>query len=246
MRDEKLIELVRQHSFLYNQEERGYSDSEKKEAAWRDIGKIINLTAKDCKKQWTLLRDCFRRALKKRRDTSSGQASTKIKKWKFEDEMSFLIPYFKERECITSLDIACNLSVEVNDIAQETTDLTSNEISSPNPDNIHAIANKSKNNKKRKSDMASETVMNYAVQNRNIDDSNELFFKSLAATVNKLTPYNQAIAKARTFAIVSELELQELSNKNDYTTETLITTPLPSSSRHLQNPRLRSGDCGGG
>jgi len=56
-----------------------------------------------CKKTWTNLRDSFRRALKKKRETKSGQAASKIKKWKFEDEMSFLLPFMQERETCTNL-----------------------------------------------------------------------------------------------------------------------------------------------
>lgn len=51
------------------------------------------------------MRDGFRQSLKKKRDTKSGQAATKIKKWKYDNEMSFLTPYIKERETITSVEV---------------------------------------------------------------------------------------------------------------------------------------------
>lgn len=50
----------------------------------------------DCKKKWSLLRDAYRKAIKNRQ-TRSGQANVPIKKWKFEDLMSFLVPIFAER-----------------------------------------------------------------------------------------------------------------------------------------------------
>lgn len=49
------------------------------------------------------LRDSFRRAIKKKRETKSGQAASKIKKWKFEDEMSFLLPFMQERNTCSNL-----------------------------------------------------------------------------------------------------------------------------------------------
>lgn len=42
MHNEKLIELVRYYSFLYNQEDKSYSDNDKKDAAWKEIGKMLN------------------------------------------------------------------------------------------------------------------------------------------------------------------------------------------------------------
>lgn len=56
-----------------------------------------------CKKTWANLRDSFRRALKRRRETKSGQTVSKIRKWKFEDEMSFLLPFMQERDTCGNL-----------------------------------------------------------------------------------------------------------------------------------------------
>ena len=42
MHNEQLIEAVRNYSFLYNQEDKSYSDNDKKDAAWKEIGKILN------------------------------------------------------------------------------------------------------------------------------------------------------------------------------------------------------------
>lgn len=52
-----------------------------------------------CKKTWTNLREAHRRAIKKK-TTKSGQAAGIGKKWQYEDEMSFLIPYYKERATV--------------------------------------------------------------------------------------------------------------------------------------------------
>jgi len=49
------------------------------------------------------LRDAFKRAVKKS-VTKSGQKSKHIKKWKFEDEMSFLRPHMKERDSISNIE----------------------------------------------------------------------------------------------------------------------------------------------
>lgn len=67
----------------------------------------------DCKKSWALLRDAFRRAIKKTRELKSGQASVPTRKWKYEDEMSFLLPFFKDRPTI------CTVQYQNNDIFDE-------------------------------------------------------------------------------------------------------------------------------
>ncbi|CAG5030441.1 unnamed protein product [Parnassius apollo] len=53
--------------------------------------KKLQETRTECKKAWALLQDAFRRSIKKRKDTKSGQASIPDKKWKYKDEMSFLL-----------------------------------------------------------------------------------------------------------------------------------------------------------
>lgn len=60
-----------------------------------------NISVEDCKKKWINLRDTFRRAAKK--SGKSGQISKPIKKWKFEDDMSFLRPHMKVRDSISSV-----------------------------------------------------------------------------------------------------------------------------------------------
>ncbi|XP_071653243.1 uncharacterized protein [Temnothorax longispinosus] len=55
-----------------------------------------------CKTRWSNIRDNFRKSLK-RRVTKSGQAASKIIKYKFEEELQFLLPYLKERETISNV-----------------------------------------------------------------------------------------------------------------------------------------------
>ncbi|XP_014271110.1 uncharacterized protein [Halyomorpha halys] len=102
---EQLIECVRDFPLLYNLEEKEYCDTDKKERAWKEIGVLMNKSAIDCKKQWYNLRDCYRRAIKKRKDTRPGQEAKKIKRWKFEEEMSFLLPHLNPRGNTTTVNV---------------------------------------------------------------------------------------------------------------------------------------------
>jgi len=63
----------------------------------------LPFSATVCKKTWTSLRDSYRRVLKRKRETKSGQAASQNKKWKFEDEMSFLLPFMQERDTYSNL-----------------------------------------------------------------------------------------------------------------------------------------------
>lgn len=53
------------------------------------------------KKRWTSLRDCYRKALIKRK-TKSGQATSSTKLWKYEQQMSFLKTHFGDKRPQTS------------------------------------------------------------------------------------------------------------------------------------------------
>ncbi|XP_026685418.1 uncharacterized protein LOC113470876, partial [Diaphorina citri] len=55
-----------------------------------------------CKKRWESLRGQLRKHLKAR-ETSTGRAAKKIRKWKLEDEMAFLIPFLKDKARVSSL-----------------------------------------------------------------------------------------------------------------------------------------------
>lgn len=53
--------------------------------------------AEEAKEKWNKLRRCFCNAINRRRNKKSGQAATKIIPWKFEHQMSFLLPFLENR-----------------------------------------------------------------------------------------------------------------------------------------------------
>ncbi|GBP93769.1 hypothetical protein EVAR_16287_1 [Eumeta japonica] len=61
-------------------------------------------------------------------------------------------------------------------------------------------------------------------------DELDRFFLSISETVKKVSPYLQAIAKNKTFSLVSEMELQQLASPRFITTTPQYTdTPSPAS-----------------
>ncbi|CAG4954040.1 unnamed protein product [Parnassius apollo] len=61
-------------------------------------------TAAACKQRWQGLRDAYRRALNKKKG-KSGQAAKDIKKWKYEEEMSFVALFFAEKKPLESVEL---------------------------------------------------------------------------------------------------------------------------------------------
>ncbi|KAF5299490.1 hypothetical protein FQR65_LT01072 [Abscondita terminalis] len=163
----------------------------------------------NCKKHWTVLRDGFRRNLKKRK--SLGGSSTK--KWKYEDEMNFLKPYLKERPI--SSPTGYNSSTEDPEPTPEDTGMQESEDDSVEPSDSF---------KKEKRRPHQNTIVF-----ENEDEIDSLFY-SLAKTVKKMDPYYRALAKARVCSIVSDLELQNLTRQPGATPSTSVSTQVPSPS----------------
>lgn len=108
-------------------------------------------------------------------------------------------------------------------------------------------------NYKNRQESTSATSEDHVLNNKKTDtqqvttsdiDTNDidLFFNSIAATVKKLCPYNQVVAKTTVFSMVSQLEMAEMSGTSKFLSptpsspiassqsshNTLIATPLPS------------------
>ncbi|CAG9793096.1 unnamed protein product [Diatraea saccharalis] len=106
---EALIIEVESRTFLYAKALPDYSNKIVKNNAWESITKNLsedwealtneekNSRSKTCRDRWRRIRDNYRRA-KKLRKTKSGQAATNMKKPKYEDLLSFLIPYISNED----------------------------------------------------------------------------------------------------------------------------------------------------
>lgn len=169
---------------------------------------------KECKKTWTGLRDSYRRNLRKRK-TAGDSGTPYVKKWKYDAEMSFIQPYLKERPFIPSQDVSLSsdddyyATAEIDDSLHQLDDNKNNTASSNNS----ALRASTESNSR-----VSEEMLKYLLDTKK--DEIETLFYSLAQTVKKMTPYYQAVAKARVCSIVSELELENLaqvSNTKDNT-----------------------------
>ncbi|XP_056649035.1 transcription factor Adf-1-like [Diorhabda sublineata] len=129
MDDEKLIELVRKYEFLYNLQHRKYMDTAKKEMAWKQISEELKQSAAACKQRWQGLRDAYRRAINKKKG-KSGQAAKKIKKWKYEDEMSFVASFLVAKQTLDSVDLSSDDEESQEEVTEVQNPNSGNEINS--------------------------------------------------------------------------------------------------------------------
>ncbi|CAK1551757.1 unnamed protein product [Leptosia nina] len=93
-----LIEIVRQYNVIYDSTCKHYKDHSTRIAVWEEIGQKLNQPSEKCKDDWDKLRNAYINALKRRRKKKSRQAGVILTPWKYEEQMSFLLPFIKSRQ----------------------------------------------------------------------------------------------------------------------------------------------------
>lgn len=205
------------------------------------------VTEDACKKRWGNIRDQYKKHINKRK-TKSGQGATIIKKYKYEDNLNFLLPHVQDRHTITSIEneqtqVSTDNEIEIIDTHQQQqqqplanlqpskfTPLTDPK---PNPQET-AQFTRSKNRNRRlipqSQPSASTTLMEYIIKNNEKTKQDihpiDAFFNGLAATIKKFSPYYQHLAKGKIFAVVQELEWEQLSAEPMSGTSSDFSSPV--------------------
>ncbi|KAK7082419.1 hypothetical protein SK128_004946 [Halocaridina rubra] len=115
-KDEMLIELVKTKTELYDLTSPLYSDNVVKRRSWLEIGSHLGYEGSECKDRWESLRSQYRKRVNKK--TKIGQAPVNNQKWKYEDQMSFLSAFKKDRTRTISLQQAGNGSEDLDNTDQ--------------------------------------------------------------------------------------------------------------------------------
>ncbi|XP_030750257.1 uncharacterized protein LOC115878042 [Sitophilus oryzae] len=118
MNDEKLIELIHGYSALYDMSNSKYMDSDFKNSIWSKVGAEMKMDGSVCKTRWANIRDNFRKSLNKQK-TKSGQQATKVKPYKYSEQLNFLKKFFEERETKTNIEINVNIDDFTGDTESE-------------------------------------------------------------------------------------------------------------------------------
>ncbi|XP_041366613.1 uncharacterized protein LOC121381391 isoform X2 [Gigantopelta aegis] len=97
--NEKLIELVRRNTCIYDHAHPQHKDVIKIADVWASIAAVME-KGNDWKSRWRYLRDNFVKKRKEMKTAENGQCAKPSKKWQFYDQMSFLSSYLKENRSI--------------------------------------------------------------------------------------------------------------------------------------------------
>ncbi|KAK5647969.1 hypothetical protein RI129_002861 [Pyrocoelia pectoralis] len=243
--DEALIEIVRRYEVLYNRKHTFYHDNRQKENAWEEISREIHCSVATCKKRWNSLRDNYRKSLRKRQH-QSGDESKPIKKWKYEDIMSFMTPFFAEREQTSNIQQNESESEEAVDIEQQeesnsippslnSDTPTSSRGSSPTT--ISKVMNPTpKFSRQQHVPPMAQVLKNYfdqkqAAKSEKKSDSLQKFFDAMQETVRTFAPEFQIEIKSQISTLVSEYEFKNLmaqkAKQDQQHDEQQVVTPSP-------------------
>ncbi|XP_055617026.1 transcription factor Adf-1-like [Toxorhynchites rutilus septentrionalis] len=132
-------------------------------------------------------------------------ASEPSSKWKYEDCMSFVLPMQKRRKTLSTRTGLFKSAKRAN----------------PEPASPMQLMRYPIGSAKRETTAAPK------------QDPIDVFFQGLAATVKTFSPEYQHAAKNRLFAVVSDLEWQQLQ---DNAQNSLPSTPVPATSAQSETP----------
>ncbi|XP_046142812.1 transcription factor Adf-1-like [Osmia bicornis bicornis] len=225
-------ECVRKYPVLYDMTHVKYLDSKSKYSIWKSISKEMNLAEDICKKRWSNIRDQFKKHRNKRK-AKSGQSALHIKKYKHEDTLQFLLPHEEERNTISNIESTENseqtqVEIEIDEPdhqlpVQDNVDTVPSNLSSQNPSSAGQFVRSQKRYRRtmpksaKPTESASNTLMTSIMEN-NVKQQKDIhpidaFFSGLAPTIKRFSPYHQHVAKGKIFAIVQELEWEQLSTE---------------------------------
>ncbi|KAL0870840.1 hypothetical protein ABMA27_004684 [Loxostege sticticalis] len=94
---EKLIDEVKKYPVLYDTRHENHRDIDIRDRCWSEISERLGGNSEVLKREWKILRDSMRQALKRTKRGATTKAGTPCKKWRFESRMAFVLPYMTVR-----------------------------------------------------------------------------------------------------------------------------------------------------
>lgn len=134
-------------------------------------------------------------------------------KYKYEDELSFMMPYFKESTATGTSneeyadfldDEACEVEMPTEVFVDETLDFEDTRDTKPLF-------------RKRQEQDTSREFVEPMYQELNPADPLDVFLLTIGSTLRKFSPYYLNQAKSKIFQVVQDYELQQIVNKDDQT-----------------------------
>ncbi|XP_046969749.1 uncharacterized protein LOC124537078 isoform X2 [Vanessa cardui] len=94
---EKLIDEVKKYPVLYDTNHENHRDIDVRDRCWQEISERLGANCEVLKREWKILRDSLRQSLKKSDKGVTTKAGLPCKKWRFQNRMSFVLPYMTMR-----------------------------------------------------------------------------------------------------------------------------------------------------
>ncbi|XP_024893973.1 uncharacterized protein LOC112468842 [Temnothorax curvispinosus] len=241
MDDEMLIECVRKHAELYDVSEKRYIDGIHKQRVWKEISQCLGHSAITCKTRWNNIRDNYRKSLKKRVTRSGLTGQPRNMRYKYENQLTFLLPFIRERDPNHSDSIRESDEVPA---AEETPPMKRDDIRdlqtkpAANPEvtedetNIRSHGEEpTARNEEPRQEVEDDsglviprielTTSNYSAKSNDLklqaassqSHSVDAFLASIAPTLKSLSPYYLNITKTKIFAIVQDVEITQILNR---------------------------------
>lgn len=188
-------------------------------------------TVQAVKKRWTSLRDCYRKALN-RKKTVSGQKAVNVVPWKYEQQMGFLKTYVcQKRSQTTNLDSIEDQNENVDattsstgisevitaqDFEEDDDEFSTSDITLPDKRKTASMARPSKKKKCDPQTSAYDMLSTYLASKKSSSDHIAAYFKMVETTVRTFSPLQQVEIKARFSSILSEYEYKNLSSASSH------------------------------
>ncbi|KAL3283443.1 hypothetical protein HHI36_006588 [Cryptolaemus montrouzieri] len=211
----KLIAMVQKYEELYKVEHPYYSNQQRRDHIWEEIGNRLNQSGNVCKERWTRIRDNHRKALILRK-TKGGQPGSKLKPPKYFQELSFLAPYLNDGE-----ERCSDLSPELLDNNESGDTLSTSSMTS-----LRTGSKKLRYSASEGPTAASVLQEYLSRSNRNQSDPLTEFFMNMAKTVKTFPIHDQVQIKAQLFQMVNSVEMRlALTSTNHAPSVTLPPPP---------------------
>ncbi|XP_063829219.1 uncharacterized protein LOC135078621 [Ostrinia nubilalis] len=94
---ERLIDEVKKYPVLYDTRHENHRDIDIRDRCWSEISERLGGNSEVLKREWKILRDSMRQALKRTKRGATTKAGAPCKKWRFESRMAFVLPYMTVR-----------------------------------------------------------------------------------------------------------------------------------------------------
>ncbi|XP_033228670.1 transcription factor Adf-1-like [Belonocnema kinseyi] len=242
MDDSKLIELVRHRSCLFDPKNKYYKDLNVRDDAWAEIAEGLKQPVEECKSRWRNVRDTFMRRKRSQKISTGSARSRKRRRWFLEGSLDFLHQVENEKATAVPANSGDLDSDEEPKSQTEETEIEEPIYNNENAETLQLIEehlitikeedidkrkheeNTSSRRKQKVTDTILETIgknsnerqefLSKVFESKTEDDHPiDVFFKSMAESVKKMSQERQIRAKMQVFQIIGQLELEELNSR---------------------------------